>query len=139
MNDYGDDYMRMKFCCFLGKTEDEIVDQYMISTSEYIFVLDDGRKFLFDIFGDVIQRIGYPELDHVTEDLWKKEFARRVKKMSRRKGYYMMDLAKELGISEQRLSRYMTVKSIPNGYMIKRMSEILGCPVEYLMDFDYLL
>lgn len=139
MSDYNDDYMRMKFCYYLSKSEEEVVSQHMVSSSEYIFELRDGSKFLFDIFGDVIKRIGHPELDHVTEDLWKKEFTRRVKKMARRKGYYMMDLAEQLGISSSRLSRYMTGKTIPDGYMIKRMSEILECPVEYFINFDYLL
>ena len=100
---------------------------------------NNGDKYLFDSVGDIVKRIGYPELDHITDELWKKEFARRLKKMTIRKGYYMRDVAEKLGVSENTMSRYMTGKTIPGAYTVKRLSEILDCSVQYLVDFDYLL
>ena len=139
MSDYGDDYMQMKFCMLTARRENDIVSRTKISDSEYIFECNDGDKYLFDIVGDVVKRIGYPGLDHITDELWKKEFARRLKKMAIRKGYYMKDVAEKLGVSENTISRYMTGKRIPDAYTVKRLSEILDCSVEYLTNFDYLL
>ena len=139
MGDYGDDYMQMKFCIITARRESDIVSRTKISDSEYIFEFKDGDRYLFDFVGDVVRRIGYPELDYVTDELWKKEFARRLKKMAVRKGYCMRDVAEKLGVSENTMSHYMTGKTIPGAYTVKRLSEILDCSVQYLVDFDYLL
>ena len=139
MGEYGDDYMQMKFCMITSRRESDIVSRTKISDSECVFEFNNGDKYLFDSVGDIVKRIGYPELDHITDELWKKEFARRLKKMSIRKGYCMKDVAEKLRVSENTMSRYMTGKTIPGAYTVKRLSEILDCSVQYLVDFDYLL
>lgn len=139
MGEYGEEYTKKMFCLICVIDEDEIASQTKISPTETIFELMDGTRILYDMINDVTIKLGYPELDHVTDEMWKKEFSRRLKKMTAIKGYYMRDLADRLEISENTMSRYVTGKIIPNGYLIKRMSEELGCSVEYLTNFDYLL
>lgn len=139
MGQYGDDYMRMKFCLSMSVRNEDITSQRKISDSEYIFIMNDGKKYLYETIGDIVKQIGCFNTDYVNDELWKKEFSRRVKKMAFRKGYYIKDLAVKLGISENTMSRYMNGKTIPNAFMVKRLSEILGCSIDYLTNFDYLL
>lgn len=139
MGQYGDDYMRMKFCLSMSVRNEDITSQRKISDSEYIFIMNDGKKYLYETIGDIVKQIGCFNTDYVNDELWKKEFSRRVKKMAFRKGYYMKDLAVKLGISENTMSRYMNGKTIPNAFMVKRLSEILDCSIDYLTNFDYLL
>lgn len=139
MGQYGDGYMRMKFCLSMSVRNEDITSQRKISDSEYIFILNDGKKYLYETIGDIVKQIGCFDTDYVNDELWKKEFSRRVKKMAFRKGYYIKDLAVKLGISENTMSRYMNGKTIPNAFMVKRLSEILGCSIDYLTNFDYLL
>lgn len=139
MGQYGDNYMRMKFCLSMSVRNEDITSQRKISDSEYIFIMNDGKKYLYETIGDIVKQIGCFNTDYVNDELWKKEFSRRVKKMAFRKGYYIKDLAVKLGISENTMSRYMNGKTIPNAFMVKRLSEILGCSIDYLTNFDYLL
>ena len=139
MGQYGDGYMRMKFCFSMSVRNEDITSQRKISDSEYIFIMNDGKKYLYETIGDIVKQIGCFNTDYVNDELWKKEFSRRVKKMAFRKGYYIKDLAVKLGISENTMSRYMNGKTIPNAFMVKRLSEILGCSIDYLTNFDYLL
>ena len=139
MGQYGDGYMRMKFCLSMSVRNEDITSQRKISDSEYIFILNDGKKYLYETIGDIVKQIGCFNTDYVNDELWKKEFSRRVKKMAFRKGYYIKDLAVKLGISENTMSRYMNGKTIPNAFMVKKLSEILGCSIDYLTNFDYLL
>lgn len=139
MGQYGDNYMRMKFCLSMSVRNEDITSQRKISDSEYIFIMNDGKKYLYETIGDIVKQIGCFNTDYVNDELWKKEFSRRVKKMAFRKGYYIKDLAVKLGISENTMSRYMNGKTIPNAFMVKKLSEILGCSIDYLTNFDYLL
>ena len=134
-----DKYIRRNFCLTYAIKENEIVSQTDISPSEVIFELTNGTRILYDMIDNYIIHVGYPELDHVTDEMWKREFTRRLKKMTAINGYFMKDLAERIGISEHMMSHYVTGKQIPNGYLIKRMSEELGCSIEYLTNFDYLL
>lgn len=139
MSDYGLNYTRMRFSYASGIRPEKIVREIPLTNMEIIYELTDGSKILYDEFSDRFKLIGNTGLDYVTDEIWKKEFSRRVEKMIIRKGLYRKDFAELLGISENTMSRYVTGKSIPNGYLLQRMAEILECDLSYLTDFNYLL
>ena len=139
MSEYGDSYHIQKFCYLYAVKENDIVNVKKVSDSEFIFDLSMGIRYLYDIVGDTATIIRRSDADYVTDEMWKKEFSRRLKKRASIKGFYMYDLAERLGVSENTMNRYANGKSIPNGYMIQRLAHILDCSVEYLTNFDYLL
>lgn len=139
MSDYGLDYTRMKFSYISQIPEERIVGETVLSGTEVVYEIDDGRKILYEEIGDKLIRVGRTGLDRVTDEMWKKEFSRRLRKMSSKAGYYLKDLATAVGVSEFTMSAYATGKRIPNACIIQRIADVLNCDVSYLTNFNYLL
>lgn len=139
MGEYGFDYTRKKFCYVKQISQERIIGETVLSNSEVIYELDNGSRILYDEVGDRLIPVGCSGINYVTDEMWRNEFSRRLKKMMSMRGYYAKDLAEEIGISENAMSRYTTGKRIPSAYDIQRMANCLDCDVEYLTNFDYLL
>lgn len=67
------------------------------------------------------------------KDAWSKEFGINLQRMLHRKGITQGYLAKELGITEPMLSRYICGSCVPNAYRISQMAEVIGCDASDLI------
>lgn len=73
--------------------------------------------------------------DASTEEGWRREFARRMKHQMIKNVFNQSDLGKELGISQQTVSKYLTGTIIPSLSMAVKLSRVLGCTLDYLIGF----
>jgi ribosome-binding protein aMBF1 (putative translation factor) len=71
------------------------------------------------------------------ESAWRKEFGHKLRRVIEEKGINQEQLSGMIGISRQMLSRYVRGTSTPSGYVLTRLSEILGCDVRELTKFGY--
>lgn len=131
---------RKKFRTFFPYFGEPASEQY-IGPSEIVYTLEDGRRVIYDEVDDVVtvyQRID-DEIDILPEEVWKKEFARILKRRIHLSGMTQGEFADRIGINQATISRYMRKQSIPSAHVLKTMAKVLKCDIDSLCSFDYLL
>ena len=106
-----------------------------------LVTLDDGTKMEFNSFDHTIRDVSnlYDRNSEngLDESAWRKEFGHKLRRAIEEKGISQERLSEMIGISRQMLSRYVRGTSTPSGYVLTRLSEILGCDVRELTKFSY--
>lgn len=74
----------------------------------------------------------------IDEEVWRKEFGRKLQRAIAEKGMTQERLSEVTGISRQMLSRYVRGTSTPSGYILSRLVNVLGCDVRELTKFGYI-
>ena len=72
----------------------------------------------------------------MNEDVYKKEFGRRLIRIIKRKGFTQKELSELTGISERTLTRYICGKSIPSLLHIDKIARALNCSVDEFRFFE---
>ena len=95
---------------------------------------DNGETFIYD---DIDRSILLLPTDgnSMTEETWRQEFGRRLRKRMARKGMTQSELAEIVGISQVMLSNFMTGRSMPGFYIVDKLARALDCSVD---DFRYI-
>jgi len=93
---------------------------------ELIIKYPDGTVKVYDDLNRSIRIVSYNS-GNVTDEIWKREFARRVKWRLHRKGYTQEELAAELGINRCTLNGYLTGKNMPGFRFVTKLAKALGC------------
>lgn len=72
----------------------------------------------------------------MTEQEWRDEFAFRLRKIARSRGYYFQkDWAELFGLSENTVSRYRNGETTPDAYTISIIAKALNCSTDELIGF----
>jgi hypothetical protein len=111
-----------------------------VSSSEIILHMADGVKWCYNSIDKSIRRIGYIDRNKVAEEdldaeLWKKEFADRLRIRMRDKNITQSELSELTGIPQPYLSRYLRADVVPKPFAIRTIAKALGCSSSDLMDF----
>lgn len=69
----------------------------------------------------------------MTEQEWRDDFAHRLRKVYRKRGYNQKSFAEALGVSEMTISRYRTGKRVPDIETLVNMATILECNITDLI------
>lgn len=138
MNEY--EALEMFLMNYRSIREENVIRQIDISDDEYMFLIDDGSRVRFDITNYALTYIK-PRVDLTEQDLddiWKKEFARKLKKKLRNSGITQKEFAQQLGVTDRTVYRYLNQLTLPDYITIRKIARILGCTFEELTNFDYL-
>lgn len=104
--------------------------------------LNDGSRVEYsdvdNTIRDVSKYYDHQDAEPLSEEEWKKEFGRKLRRAIADKGINQERLSEMLGISRQMLTRYVRGTSIPSSYNLARLSEILDCDVRDLTKFGYI-
>ena len=104
--------------------------------------LNDNTKIEFNSIDNTIRDVTkfYTRIEdcEINEEVWRKEFGRKLQRAMYDKGINQERLAEMIGISRQMLSRYVRGNSTPSGYILSRLSEILDCDIRELTRFGYI-
>lgn len=73
----------------------------------------------------------------ISEIEWRKRFVEKLNYRMDLCGINQKELAKLIGISESAMSNYMRCKRTPRIDVIARMSHVLGCTTDYLINVGY--
>lgn len=95
-----------------------------------VITLDDGGTYIYDDVGHSMRRL--PSKDEMTEELYKKEFGRRLRRVMFLKSITQDELSDMTGITRVMINRYVNGKSIPSLYTVDRLAEALNCSVDEL-------
>ena len=66
-----------------------------------------------------------------------KEFGQFIREAREKKGLYQADIAEQLGVSRQSVSKWESAQSIPDLNRVVAMAEIFGVTTDYLVHDDY--
>lgn len=69
----------------------------------------------------------------MTEQEWRKEFAHRLRRIYRNRGYNQKQFAEALGVSEMTISNYRKCKRTPDATMLTNMATVLNCSIDELI------
>ena len=73
---------------------------------------------------------------HNDEIIWRKQFGNKLKRLIHLKDMTQCEFAKESGIDETVLSKYITGSRMPSPYRIRHIAKILNCDISCLFDVD---
>lgn len=122
------------------KTANNAVRVEQVGGSEIILHMEDGVKWCYNSMDKSIRRIGYVDRQRVCDkdldaELWKKEFADRLKIRMRDKNMTQSELSELTGIPQPYLSRYLRADVVPKPFAIVLIAKALMCTSSDLMDF----
>lgn len=111
----------------------DVIDFYEKGYYEVIARLSDGRLISYYDLDKTI-RVMVGDCDELNEEQFRREFARRLRRLMYVKGVTQMALAERTRISDVILSRYMTGKTMPGFYNLNKIASALNCSLD---DFRY--
>lgn len=121
--------------------KDKIVDSTYLGDFETIFYINDGTKVIFDEINKTAKYIK-PRSNTETElskEEWLNEFSRKLRVKLSRLNMTGTELSSKTGISTNTLYRYIRGERVPDIFSINKITKALGCKIEDLTNFDYLL
>ena len=68
------------------------------------------------------------------EVIWSKQFGDKLRRLIHIRGMTQSQFAKEMGVRDETVSRYVNGTCYPTPYVIQKMADILGCTVDQLFD-----
>lgn len=102
-----------------------------LNENDLLITYKNGKRELFDTFQNTRIYIPY-ETDALTEKEHRKHFPMLLRKWMERRFINQNDLARELGISQQMVSKYLSGQAYPGYARLKRIANVLKCSVEDL-------
>lgn len=73
----------------------------------------------------------------ITEKEWRKIFSRHVRERMHDLDINQNELADKIGITPAAISRYLRESRTPKVDVIVKMSKVLGCSTDHLINFGY--
>ena len=110
---------------------ENVIERNIVNNSELIITLKDGSIFLYDDTEKSIRALP-KDKDNLSEDEWRKEFGKRLRKKMNRVGISQNDLALELDITQPQVSCYVNGKVTPSFYIIDKIAKLLKCSIDDL-------
>ena len=118
---------------------EQSVKYVMTGTHTILVDLEDGSKIEYDSRGNTIRDVSRiyirDEGSDLDEETWRREFGHQLRRAIDDVGITQDQLSDMTGISRQMLSRYVRGTSTPSGYILSRLSEVLGCDISKLTRF----
>lgn len=102
-----------------------------INQHDLVVTYKNGKREMFDTFENYRQYIVY-ETNAMTEEEHRKQFPEQLRKLMRRRFVDQIWLAKETGISQPMISKYLAGKAIPGYGRLKKLAIALECFVDDL-------
>lgn len=115
-------------------TYEDIENIVEIDDWDLLVVFKDGRKIIYDRFNGYHKNIIHDNINELTEDQERKEFAYRLRSLMGRNKITQEMLADEINISRTMISRYVRGESVPSAIVLRKIAKILNCSMD---DFFY--
>lgn len=110
-----------------------VVDRWRGGPNEIIVLLSDDTKFIYNAVTKTIRK--YRTFDDCSDEEWRIEFSQRLDNSIVAKGITQNELAEAVGVSPMTISRYINGRAWPDAYLVVKISKVLECSIESLIDF----
>ena len=91
----------------------------------------DGANYIYNDIDHSIRK----KIDTSTDEGWRKEFARRLRKKIAMKNISLVQLSLQTGVSQPLLSLYAVGKTLPSAQKVSSLAKALDCSVDELIGF----
>ena len=133
INDNTTSYIYDSFKLYFPLTASKTVDYRRLSLHEIEVYLDDGETVIFDEFERAIRHKPYVG---ASDQAWMQEFSMRLYKAILHSRIPQKEVAERAGISPSALSNYLSRRNTPTIANIRKLCNILDCPMSYLLDLE---
>lgn len=127
-------YLEYVLKCDPFATEHDVEKIVEINDWDLLIVFKDGRQFLYDTFNNYHKNKFYDDVNEITEEQEKREFAYRLRSIMNRKQITQADLAEMIGTTQTMISRYTIGQTIPSVIVLRKIAKALNCSMD---DFFY--
>ena len=112
----------------------DIAELKELNEWDLLISFKDGRRVLYDRFTGYHKNIFYNNINELTEEQEKKEFAYRLRSLMKRKWITQEQLAEQLNTTQAMISRYVRGETMPSVLMVRKIAKALECSID---DFFY--
>lgn len=127
-----DEQMIRNFELYFPTLAEDVTEYFYDHTlGELIFILRDGVTWCYEDTDNSIHRLPN-SCNDMTDDEYKSEFGRRLKKLMFRKHITQKELTERTGITQCMISRYINGRSIPTFINVDKIARALDCSVDDL-------
>ena len=113
---------------FIKEEEVESIEE--LNDWDLLITFSNGKKVMFDTYTGCHRNVFYDNIDEITEEQEKREFAYRLRSLMGRRGYTQEQLADELNMSRAMVNRYIRGHSLPTVIVLRKIAKVL----DYSMD-----
>lgn len=111
-------------------TKDDVEKIEEMNEWDILIVFNDGRKVLYDKCTGYYKNISYGDINELTEEQEKREFAYKLRSLMRRHFITQEKLAAETNITQAMISRYVRGDSIPTAITLRKIAKVLNCSMD---------
>lgn len=117
--------------------EDEVESIEELDQWDLLITFHDGRRVMFDRYTGYHRYVFYDNVNQLTEEQEKREFAYRLRSLMGRKGIGQEELAAMIGTSQTMISHYVSGKFMPNAIVLRKIAKALNYSMDDFFYRDY--
>ena len=108
---------------------------YASGLNEITVFLEDGSKLIYDRLDETIRYLDGRLTSDRTEEIWRKEVGRRLRRKMYLSGVTQKELSDRTGIPQSNISKYINGRLMPSLKNVVNLAYALNCDVRELCDF----
>ena len=113
-----------------------VTSGYASGLHEITVFLEDGSKLIYDRLDETIRYLAGRLTSDRTEEIWRKEVGRRLRRKMYLSGITQKELSDRTGIPQSNISKYINGQATPSSYNLIMIAEVLKCSTTELTCFD---
>lgn len=117
--------------------EKDVISIEELNDWDLLITFKSGRKVLYDIYTGYYKNVYYGNINELTEEQERKEFAYRLRSLMGRKWITQEQLAETVGLTQAMISRYVRGEAIPSAIVLRKISKALDCSMDDFFDKNY--
>lgn len=117
--------------------EDEVESIEELDQWDLLITFHDGRRVMFDRYTGYHRYVFYDNVNQLTEEQEKREFAYRLRSLMGRRGIGQEELAVMIGTSQTMISHYVSGKFMPNAIVLRKIAKALNYSMDDFFYRDY--
>ena len=123
------------FCLKWSEHAKKVVKWEKLGPAYYRAALSNKLVIFYDAFEKSIFIRDSTNASVNTEKEWRREFARRLRRIMEYSGMDQIKLAEATGYSQSSICAYLGGNKLPSSYALYRLANALDCSIEFLCNF----
>ena len=118
-------------------TVDDVVEIKEVNISDFLITFKNGKKCLIDRYSKYHKDITYNDINELTEEQERKEFAYMLRTIMKARYITQEELAIKTNLTQAMISRYVSGKAMPNATVLNKIAKVLRCSMDDFFNKNY--
>ena len=123
-------------CDPFAKRED-VLEIKTLNEWDLLITFKDGRKVIYDTYTNYHKKIYYDNINELTEEQERKEYAYRLQSFMNREHVTQEELADEIGSTQSLIRRYVRGETVPSVLVARRIAKVLRRSLDDFFDRQF--